>query len=464
MSYDPSQPQPQRQLVFERDKSGRIQFDILQEGQSFPFHLLRIGSNSNQGIIKSSYGGCHCKTFIESNPGVLEEYDLIWHTMKSQSITYYFDVKSPRRPSFYCYQEIHPLYPNKDTKGEKLKNFIVKFESTLTNLIEKSPPSDKGSILHKGLLNESKDKWITRGVRDQFYPETHKEFPNQIDKTKSEVLKCIFWTYDKPEEVKNRKSLVNVPNTDTLFFTTFYDVSPSKLKEETVPQEITEYNDIKRYIYSSTNHPNASGSMCYITSAFKIRCPSISFPKDKYGEVQYKISECIFSGCNEKISSSTIPAKRLQDCRFDPIEFQKQFGFVDIDTSSSSTIQNNPLNSSNNDNFYDPRDSGSNVDHKNNNDNISISNLDEFGNDIDDLLGIDNANNALTVLQKKLTNDYKSNNNNNAIHASEYLPQNMDVTNVKIAKMNNNNDDSDTSHQNEPPTRRQKRNHHSHVK
>jgi hypothetical protein len=315
---------------------------------NFPFDLLRVGGNDEKGYKPNDFGSAHQLTFVEVEPGIYKEYNIRRPPMLAPSITYWVNKKGdPKKPNLYHHLPLYPKWGEKNSKGEvsrttnktgdKMMEFTVKFKNAIIRELKKLPDNDRRTIMGYKVANST--EWIDDIAQHPLYEEGHK-YANQPNTDKSPSIATAIWLQDTSKNEKDDKKsggkkkksnsdVLKIPDTQTIIFAKFF-WSPNPIPTEEEKEPLMEYSKIKRFIYNSENHPNASHVIADTVSSGQFLTPCILWkPKEGHiGKVQFKQSEIVFTVCNPRSYSRALTDERIQEINDERASALEEFGIV----------------------------------------------------------------------------------------------------------------------------------------
>ncbi len=108
-------------------------------------------------------------------------------------------------------------------------------------------------------------------------------------------------------------------------------------KRKNVEEEdgkLTNYVDIRRFIYSSSGHPNGTSNRVEMYSIPTVLGPSIHWKPNASGAspgtIRYTIKDLVVNRCSDKKTSRGLGADRLKSIQSRSEMFEKSYGFENL--------------------------------------------------------------------------------------------------------------------------------------
>jgi hypothetical protein len=331
--------------------------------EDFPFDKLRLGGNDEKGYKPNDFGSAHQFSFLELEPGVYSEYTIKRPSMLSQSITYWLPEKGDQnKPHLYHHVPLYPKWHEKNSKGEvskmtnptgkRVEAFLVKLQNAITRELQKLNEDDRIAIMGYKVANQT--DWVDPIAPHPVYEKGHK-FANRPNTDKSPSWPITVWTQDvgKPKEddkdkkkkKKGSDTIIKIPGTNTIIHCPFFWVPPgSKSKSDWDP--LDDYSKIKKYIYRSDPHPNASPAIADILSSGTILGFSILWKPgtSELGKVQFKECDLAISICNIRSYSRSLTEDRVNKMNEDCANAMEEFGIVQQEEAPINDFGKTPAN------------------------------------------------------------------------------------------------------------------------
>jgi len=337
--------------------------------ETFPFHQLRVGRwGDEKQCPQSDFGPVHQKTYIETAPDIWEEYEIQFENMQGMSLSYYLDPhgNNVKNPSFYWHPILYPKWSQKDpatgqvskTKnpaGIKLELFLQRFRDALKRELEKMSPINRSQLMGTERSEMPVDKYVEQIAQFPKYEKTHKTKPNQTNSDKSQGFAISVWSQDetKRKDAKTggagaKDKTMRVPDTNTVIYTTFYMAAPTptttgagggkhkktkkQIKEEKEQKKkpVTDYQQLKQFIYKADAHPNCSGVNRTVVAETRVLGPSILWKpaEGPQGRVQFKMAEMVIGGWQDSSYNKEMSDERLEKQAKKAANAMEEFGFV----------------------------------------------------------------------------------------------------------------------------------------
>jgi hypothetical protein len=343
---------------------------------TFPFAKLRLGRYGNEKECTfSDFGPVHQKTYVETSPGVWEEYEIQFDNLQGMSLSYWLDPNgnNAKNPFLYWHPILYPKWSQKDpatglvskTKtptGEKVEQFLVKFREALKAECERMTPLHRALVMGDERAEMAPDKFIEPIAQFNKFEKTHKTKPGQFNYDKSPGFAMTVWSQDKTKRRDNGKGGGNdsdnggkrdktmcIPDTNALVYTTFFLAPPPpspttgtggakhkktkkqlRLEQEAKKKPITDYQLLKPFIYRPEGHPNTSSVNRTVVAETRVLGPSVLWkPKEgPAGKVQFKVAEMVFAGWQDSSFSKEMSDERLEKQESKARAALDEFGFV----------------------------------------------------------------------------------------------------------------------------------------
>jgi len=317
--------------------------------KDFPFDKLRVGRVGMGYTLGDTYN--HLYTYVETAPGQLEQFVLVFPGLKMPSITYYVDPKAdPRKPSFYGHPCLHPAWAEKDPKtgaprhatsanGLVVERFSEQFDAAVARELAKMSLVDAARLM--GVKQGQKPgASLAPTVAHGKFPKDHKTKPGFDDPDSSKTFKFALWTQEKDRADANpnrkRKSeAADAPSDEyqmpadlNLYM---YTAWHEKLGEGAPKRKHMDYTrDTRRYMYSAKGHRNASSQLGDMIAYTKMLAPSVVYKpgENAEGRLQYKAKEIFITRFEPRSRSDSISDERVAELEADTSALAEEFGFA----------------------------------------------------------------------------------------------------------------------------------------
>ena len=330
--------------------------------QDFPFDALRI--TPKKDCIKSAdFGVVHQPVKVEVE-GELVDFRLKWPLLLSDAASYYIPAgNSGQEPRLYLHPLVHPKWETTkidadgvtthttSPTGLALEEFEAKFLEALNRECAKLSDSDRMWIMGANFQRSKKtdDTFVENFIKHPNYPKKHPkaDTPNE---DKSKTFAMSLWTQDvtkRAQTDKNKKKFPSkttadddnnpdsptktptgaaelmIPGTNTVIYTSIYDMSKSKKRRASATgevesgQKLTKYQDVKKFFYSASGEENASSTNSELLSEFTTLGPSICWKPaaNVIATIGWKTSEMIVMSHKPRSYTNAISPEKTEELK-----------------------------------------------------------------------------------------------------------------------------------------------------
>jgi hypothetical protein len=277
---------------------------------NFPLELLRVGSPA-KGSKTSTYDTVHHYTYVETSPGVLQEYTVQLPFLSSRAITLWFDEKklNLRNPALYLHLLLHPNWSERDAQtgtplyqqsrlGLEVESFAEKWKDAYEAQCRLLSENDRFQLMGPNFehVNE-KTHFVVDICRHPTHPKGH-PLAKRADVEKSKTIATALWTQDvtrrqvRADDARKIADLM-IPGTDAAIYTNFYNQLkwPNMTKQQMQMRTVkaTLYEQILHFVYCSKPNANASDTNADMVVSTRILGPSVCYDLKSLGDVKIKL-------------------------------------------------------------------------------------------------------------------------------------------------------------------------------
>ncbi len=322
--------------------------------ETFPIDRMRLGSLAKGFFTNPTYKTTHLCTFVvaaDGDEGTLLDYILDAPPAKGGSLIYYLADDSPNKPTLYVSQELHPTFSKLDEQGcvsrattaksRAVEQFWRRWHARVLELLKERAATKEGlNFLIKVMgteVLENLDTCLALPFTKQKYGDKHQR-AGQINEDASVQLKYKIWSQEvgrmreetrqkHDQDVADGKKILMVPGTDIVIYTAFYEMIKG-VRESKEP--ITDYAQLKRYVYCKTPNANASRQRGDMFSKVSISAPSLVFnpAKNHKGTVSCQLVKQGIMGFNVYTRNGAMNDAQYAQQQQEAADAMDEAGFV----------------------------------------------------------------------------------------------------------------------------------------